>query len=216
MAADFETQGRLWLRQALNPEDLRALRDLSVIGDRPGNRVDRAEPLFQAVLNSEFLEAIGTNWPGMKLVRLLVFDKSADSNWSVPWHQDRVIAVHERKEFPGFANWSQKSGCWHCEPPLEILQRMLFVRLHLDACGEDNGPMEIALGSHGSGLVPATDAEDLAATCETEVCLAKPGDILVLKMLTLHRSKPSNIPANRLTLRLDFSPDLLPEPLEWA
>jgi len=29
-------------------------------------------------------------------VRVLTFDKSLGSNWSVPWHQDRTIAVRQR------------------------------------------------------------------------------------------------------------------------
>ena len=35
-------------------------------------------------------------------VRALLFDKSATSNWSLGWHQDRTIVVAERQATEGF------------------------------------------------------------------------------------------------------------------
>jgi len=43
----------------------------------------------------------------------------------VPWHQDRIIAVARKTQVPGSHNWSHQAGVWHCEPPGEVLQRML-------------------------------------------------------------------------------------------
>jgi hypothetical protein len=64
------------------------------------------------------------------------------------WHQDRAIAVRDRVDVPGFGPWSVKAGLVHVEPPVDILERMLAVRLHLDDCGEDNGPLRVLPGSH--------------------------------------------------------------------
>jgi len=88
----------------------------------------------------------------------------------VPWHQDRVIAVHDRQEVTGFKNWSQKSGIWHCEPPREILDQMIFVRVHLDDTLSENGAMEIALGSNKAGIVAANKAAHVAAQYPLEIC----------------------------------------------
>src|SRR5450432_1223405 len=50
-------------------------------------------------------------------VRVLFFDKTETANWSVPWHQDLLIAVAERIETPGFGPWSVKAGVIHVQPP---------------------------------------------------------------------------------------------------
>lgn len=93
--------------------------------------------------------------PNAKPVRVVVFDKTPQQNWGVPWHQDRVIAVKARHDVPGYHNWSQKCGVWHCEAPSAVLGQMLFLRLHLDPTDAGNGAMEIALGSHRAGAVAA-------------------------------------------------------------
>ena len=154
-------------------------------------------------------------WPGAMPVRLLSFDKSSQSNWSIPWHQDRVIAVRHRRAVSGFSSWSRKGSVWHCEPPPALLSKMLFVRVHLDDCDEESGAMEIALGSHHLGAVAAGDAAELSKEHVLETCSAKRGDVLILKMLTLHRSPPSRVTKPRRALRVDFATEALPIPLEW-
>ena len=67
-------------------------------------------------------------------VRVLAFDKTSGTNWGLPWHQDRVIAVAEKHDVSGFGSWSVKDGVPHAEPPLPVLQAMFSLRLHLDPC----------------------------------------------------------------------------------
>lgn len=212
----FEKDGRVWLRGAVSPEELSELEKLSDMGSRPGARISKSEPLFHFVQKASFAEQIATIWPGMQSVRLVSFDKNPTANWGVPWHQDRVIAVNERIEAPGFINWTRKSGGWHCEPPVTLLERMLFVRVHIDRNTVENGAMEIALGSHRAGKVTSETAAEVAGKFETELTLAEPGDVLVLAMLTLHRSTPSVSRSNRRALRVDYSSDQLPKPLGWV
>jgi hypothetical protein len=47
-------------------------------------------------------------------VRGLFFDKTADANWKVAWHQDRSIALRERHDLAGFGPWSNKAGVVTC------------------------------------------------------------------------------------------------------
>jgi hypothetical protein len=49
-------------------------------------------------------------------VRGILFDKLPGANWKVPWHQDCVIAVHERMDSPGWEPWSVKEGVAHVRP----------------------------------------------------------------------------------------------------
>ena len=223
-AEEFTRTGRLWLRSVLGADELSCLRDLANPGHRraagPGARLDGHSPLFQAVAQSSFTRHIRQIFPAMRPVRLVSFDKTTDGasgpNWGVPWHQDRVIAVKARHDLPGFHRWSLKQGIWHCEPPAELLGRMLFARIHLDPSTDRNGAMEIAPGSHREGRIHNRNAEAAAARYPSELTLAQAGDVLVLNMLTLHRSGPARDPSGRLTLRVDYAPCALPPPLDWA
>jgi hypothetical protein len=150
------------------------------------------------------------------LTRVVWFRKDARANWGVPWHQDRVIAVDERHDVPGFTNWSRKGAHWHCQPPMDLFRHMRFVRVHLDDCNAENGAMEVARGSEAQGLVPEVDAAAIAGRYPTEICSACRGDIQVLPMLVLHRSRPATLDAPRRALRLDYALTDLPFPLAWC
>jgi hypothetical protein len=206
---DWERAGRVWLRGAAGPSDLDAL---AMSPDGPGQRMAVPPDLGSA----GWVRRVREVWLGAFPVRIVGFDKRATANWSLPWHQDRVIAVRERHDVPGFTNWSRKRGLWHCEPPREVLDRMLFVRVHLDDCDAGNGAMEIAPGSHRLGAVPESGVVAAAGGFGSEVCVATAGDVLVLRMLTLHRSGRSESARPRRVLRVDFALDPLPAPLQWA
>jgi hypothetical protein len=81
--------------------------------------------------------------PNAFAVRGLFFDKLPGANWQVGWHQDLSIAVAERVETPGFSGWSVKKGVVHVQPPAFVLEQMLSVRVHLDDCGAENGPLRV-------------------------------------------------------------------------
>lgn len=212
----FNNDGRVWLRNAISPAELEQLRELSALRGKPGERVSRTSPLFEAVEALSLNKQIQVIWPNMQPVRMVSFDKTAESNWSVPWHQDRVVAVKNRADVSGYVNWSEKAGAWHCEPPESLLEHMLFVRIHLDRCTEENGAMEVALRSHKHGKVHADDAESVAGRCVKEFTEAEAGDVLVLPMLTLHRSASAEVRDNRRVLRVDYASFELSRPLEWA
>ncbi len=93
--------------------------------------------------------------PNCFAVRGIWFDKTPDANWKVVWHQDLSIAVKEKREIAGFGPWSQKAGAVHVQPPVEILEKMLTVRLHLDDCDAQNGPLKVLAGTHRLGRLSA-------------------------------------------------------------
>lgn len=217
LSDEFEASGRVWLRNAVSEDDLKRLDTAADAVARAGERLD-VTTSFEAALSREstVLRAVRRLMPAAVPVRSVAFNKSQSANWGVPWHQDRVIAVAEKADIPGYKNWTNKSGTWHCEPPQSILDEMLFVRVHLDDADPSNGAMDIAVGSHSDGFVPSANAEEVANTYPIETCVAERGDVLILKMLTLHASKPAQVPSGRRVLRIDFSASQLPRPLSWA
>jgi len=147
---------------------------------------------------------------------VVAFNKTEANNWTLPWHQDRVVALRERVEAPGFTNWTNKAGIWHAEAPIALLERMIFARVHLDPAGEPNGCLQLALGTHNQGKIPAADAERIAEAAPIENCIAARGDVLFAKALILHRSSSSRADSSRRAIRIDYCAEALPNPLAWA
>lgn len=176
-------------------------------------------PEVRAVAASPGLNVLLTQLlgPDYCVVRGLFFDKTEAANWPVLWHQDLSLAIKEQRDLPGWNNWSLKRDVLHVQPPAAILACMLTVRLHLDDCDEDNGPLRVISGSHCEGIF-MRDAIRLAAqTGRDHVVLAKAGDALFMRPLILHASSPAKRPRHRRVLHLEFAPaGLLPSGLEWA
>ena len=148
-------------------------------------------------------------------VRAVIFDKTADANWSVAWHQDRTIAVREPKDVDGFGPWSRKDGILHVAPPVSILADMVTLRLHLDDCDDGNGALKVAVGSHRLGYVPADEASARAAALPQIVCQAKAGDVWAYSTLILHASERSRDPKRRRVLQIDYAAQPLYGGLAW-
>ncbi len=86
-------------------------------------------------------------------VRILIFDKTVETNWAVGWHQDRTIAVRQAADVDGYGIWTTKQGVCHVEPPEALLANMVTLRLHLDDCGAENGALQILPGTHRLGRI---------------------------------------------------------------
>lgn len=149
-------------------------------------------------------------------VRGILFDKTPDANWRVVWHQDVTIAVREQRGVPDFGPWSVKDGVPHAHAPASLLERMVTLRLHLDACDETNGALRVIPGSHRNGKLTAADIEEWKARGPQDYCLAEPGDALLMRPLLLHASSPATAPRHRRVIHLEFAVDELPGGLAWA
>jgi ectoine hydroxylase-related dioxygenase (phytanoyl-CoA dioxygenase family) len=147
------------------------------------------------------------------LVRALFFDKPLEETWSLPWHKDLTIAVRDnRLQSRHFSHPTTKAGVPHVEASEELLQSMLFVRIHLDDVTEANGPMRVIPGSHLSGKRLEIDET------KSQPVLAQRGDVLLIRPLVAHNSsaaKPGNR-SHRRILHLEFacSPQL-PDGFAW-
>jgi ectoine hydroxylase-related dioxygenase (phytanoyl-CoA dioxygenase family) len=132
--------------------------------------------------------------PDAFAVRALLFDKTPSANWGVPWHQDLTIAVKKRVETEGFGPWTVKAGIPHVRPPIEVLEGMVTVRVHLDDCDATSGPLRILPGSHNHGRL-GVEATRLRLERDRPVeCLVGPGGVVLIRPLLLHASSPATSP----------------------
>ena len=210
--AAFCRNGALHVPGALSEDEVDDL--CAIAGNGPGARLRNADlPALIAAATEVARRLVGEKaFP----VRAVMFDKTADANWAVAWHQDRTIVVRERCDVEGFGPWSRKGDLQHVAPPISVLNAMATLRIHMDPCGADNAPLKAALGSHRLGLVPARDAGFRAIEHELLVCLASPGDVWAYSTPILHASDRAKTPSRRRVLQVDYATTALPGGLEWA
>ena len=199
------------LREAVNPV-------LAQHQQRGGVRnVARRLPNVLPVILGPLKAAARSHFRGEPFaVRILLFDKTPLSNWKVAWHQDVTIAVAHYGEVAGWGPWSRKDGVWHVRSPASVLAEMLTVRLHLDPCGAENGPVRVIPGSHRLGRLPDAGIEAAVRRADPVDCLSPAGGVLLMRPLILHSSAPAATPAHRRVLHVEFAGDLLPDGFEWA
>ncbi|MGB5076520.1 MAG: phytanoyl-CoA dioxygenase family protein [Sphingorhabdus sp.] len=148
-------------------------------------------------------------------VRAILFDKGVAKNWALGWHQDRTVVVKMRADVHGFDAWSVKAGLQHVAPPIEILNKMVTLRLHLDPVSKDNAPLEVAIGSHRLGRIAESDINDVVGNSQIATCLAQRGDLWAYSTPILHASAASLWPNRRRVLQVDYAACDLPGGLEW-
>ena len=217
MTHNLEQDGFTIAGGILSPEERREL--LSLLGPVPGAGRRRllAEPTVARLARSEnILALVRPHLAEEPLpVRAIYFDKSPDANWLVTWHQDLTLSVRARVDVPGFGPWSTKKGIPHVQPPVELMQQMLAVRLHLDDADASNGALRVLPGSHRFGRLSSDRVQKLRAEGSEVVCAVSAGDALLLRPLLLHASSRSTQPRHRRVLHIEYAGFQLPPELQW-
>ena len=153
---------------------------------------------------------------GARPVRGILFDKTSGANWKVPWHQDLSVAVRRRTDAAGYGPWSVKAGVVHVQPPAAVLGAMLTVRLHLDDCPADNGPLRVLPGSHTVGVLDAAAIAGWRERAAEASATVDRGGAVLMRPLLLHASSPATVPRRRRVVHLEFAAGPLPGGVEWA
>ena len=217
----FVEHGVAVIEDVVPSQQIAHLRDLEefALCARPGKRSFTVPEAVTAQIAAEgALTKLAERLTGQRMrpVRVLYFDKNPNANWAVPWHQDRTIAVARRVDVSGYDTWSIKAGIDHVEPPESILQGMISLRLQIDDCGRENGPLLALRGSFRLGRVSTSEIKRHVTGHATEVCCAKAGDVVAMRGLTIHASERALRPSHRRVVHVDLSSAELPCGLEWA
>lgn len=215
---DFARYGAQRFKGVLKPCMPRLEAALSTVRTNDaGIRIHGLKPLEPLLKVEGCIGAVAASvlGPDAQPVRAVLFNKSAETNWSLAWHQDRTICVKARREVLGFGPWSVKRGLLHVAPPFDLLSRMVTLRAHLDDVPAGNAPLLIAPGSHTFGRIAIDDIESVVSQCGTATCLAKAGDVWLYATPILHASERATAPMSRRVLQVDYAAELLPAGLEW-
>ena len=99
--------------------------------------------------------------------------------------------------------------------PDELLDQMIAVRLHVDDCTADNGPLRVIPSSHRAGTMSPERIVSQCESLEEEELLVSKGGVIAMRPLLIHASSKSRTIENRRVLHFLFGPVELPAGLEW-
>ncbi|WP_294311763.1 phytanoyl-CoA dioxygenase family protein [uncultured Chryseobacterium sp.] len=173
-------------------------------------------PEVQDLIFNENLKTVISELFGNKyfVVKSIYFDKPETSNWYVAYHQDLTISVDQKMQLEGFGPWTTKQNQFAVQPPLDILENIYTIRIHLDDTDENNGALKVVPGSHIKDIYRP---ETIDWTIETEeICRVEKGGIMIMKPLLLHGSSRTTNGKRRRVIHIEFSERELPVGLNWS
>jgi hypothetical protein len=214
---NIERHGFSFVRQALNaPTILQLIAALGPVSGAGRRGILSVQAVRELADSRLMLDLVRPHIPQEPIaIRAIYFNKTPDANWLVTWHQDLTIAVSDRIELPGFGPWSIKDGIAHVQPPIECLEKMIAVRIHLDNTDANNGALKVLPGTHNLGRLTPDQIQKLRSTKEEQLCAASVGDILLMRPLLLHASSRSTDDRPRRVLHVEYSGFELPNGLNW-
>jgi hypothetical protein len=185
-----------------------ALKDTS--RSRAGARHLMSNPAVGALANDDRLKLIARVALGGPAVpfRATLFEKTGAKNWLIAWHQDTALPSISRFDQPGWGPWSEKHGVLYAHAPAWALERVIALRLHLDASTAENGPLRVVPGSHCHGVLSDQVVLDAARQHEGVECPVPIGGVLAMKPLLIHCSSKCLSGTPRRVLHIEFADSL--------
>lgn len=199
-------QGWLNVASGFGTELLENLRTSIFHTDRAGTRCLLDHPLVHdaAIQSRQHLVAHGLLEHDSIAIQAIAFDKTPSTNWKVAWHQDLMFPFARSVSSPGYALPCEKDGTPFARPPTHVLAALTAVRISLDPCGPESGPLRVAPGTHKHGIIPADQISGHVARAGQITCSNAVGDLLLLKPLLLHASSQATSPNHRRILHLVY------------
>ena len=169
------------------------------------------ELIFNDKLKLVLNELFGSDY---LITKSIYFDKPAQSNWFVPYHQDLTISVDKKIAVDGYDKWTLKQGQFAVQPPIDVLESSYTVRIHLDDTDEHNGALKVIPGSHLNQIFRPENID--WQTAQETICRVPKGGLMIMKPLLLHSSNRTTNEKRRRVIHIEFCNKQLLEGLKWA
>src|SRR5690349_6654711 len=137
--------------------------------------------------------------------RATLFDKSPSSNWLVVWHQDTALPLRSKLTVAGWGPWSTKEGVIYAHAPAHALSRVLALRLQLDDCTAENGPLRCLPSTHTLGVLSDNEIEGFVQRVHPSEFLVPAGSVMGMRPLVIHASSKSRSELPRRVLHFEYS-----------
>ncbi|AQT58671.1 phytanoyl-CoA dioxygenase family protein [Cellvibrio sp. PSBB023] len=167
---------------------------------------EQKNPAIRELVSAENTLALARHYLQAEplLIRCILFDKTADNNWLVTWHQDKTLCISEKFEHADWHPWSIKDGVHHVQPPIAILKHMLTLRIHLDDTTTENGCLRVIPETHKQGILSSEQILRISKSEQSIDCCAAAGSVLVMKPLLLHASRKAPTPSRRRVIHIEY------------
>ena len=189
-------------------EIIRAISDRS--SSRAGLRHLMSNSTVASVARDQRLLTIAQRAVGAEAVpfRATLFEKSAERNWLIAWHQDTALPMSCKFELAGWGPWSTKMGVHYSHAPSWALSRVIALRLHLDESTEGNGPLRVISGSHGLGVLDDGRVTEYVHAHPQMLCPVPRGGVLAMRPLLIHASSKAVSATPRRVLHIEYADSL--------
>jgi ectoine hydroxylase-related dioxygenase (phytanoyl-CoA dioxygenase family) len=187
------------------------LAESSNSGGRAGRRHLMSNRAVKELAHDERLLRIAQSALGGSAVpyRATLFSKSSDANWLIPWHQDTALALATRIASPEWQSWSNKLGILYAHAPTWALNRVIALRVHLEASTCQNGPLRVIPGSQRAGVLTDQEVLDYARSDRQLTCPIPRGGVLAMRPLLIHSSSKSDRDqSSRRVLHIEYGDSL--------
>ena len=186
------------VRGLLSDREVKAIR--RVLGNRstrPGNRAMLNHPWCVAL--AVRLRARLSILQPLVATQCTLFEKNQTGNWLVAAHQDLMLpSTNELGRDVG-------AGLRLIQGTMVELNGVVAVRCHVDDCGEHDGALRIKPGSHKLGVLRANEITTKTHAIEWQTQIAKAGDAVLMRPLTVHASSKSTGTSPRRVLHFVFA-----------
>jgi ectoine hydroxylase-related dioxygenase (phytanoyl-CoA dioxygenase family) len=167
--------------------------------------------IFTDKLKSIIQHVLGDN---CFVVKSIYYDKPETSNWYVAYHQDLTISVDKKITLETFGPWTIKQNQFAVQPPIDVLENIMTIRIHLDDTDENNGALKVVPKSHLKKIY-RPETINWAKEKET-ICCVKQGGLMLMKPLILHSSNRTLNNKRRRVIHIECSNKGLPAEIQWA
>lgn len=213
LSAELETAGFTLARNFVNAESRDLLLRLTTPAVGSGAVHHRGGGAFAArgllrklselgrLLEACGIDALASAVLGDRAIPLdaTFFDKHARANWTVPGHQDRIVAVAATTA----RKHRIRDGIAYAELDAKTLARLVALRIHFDPTDGKTGALCVVPGSHLDGVVASGQISNVPLDRYVPR-VAGAGDVLILRPLLLHRSSPSRGEGQRRVLHVVY------------
>jgi hypothetical protein len=196
--------------QVLSPDECDSLAEVLSKPYRTGNRAGVRNLMANQAVRSLACDARLLTQAGRFIGRRAVpyratlFEKSGRANWLVIWHQDTVLPLESHFDSSEWGPWSSKAGVIYAHAPAWALNRVIALRIHLDASTKLNGPLRVIPGSHILGVLAERNVITHAYDSEQIECLAPRGGVIAMRPLLIHASSKVNGDLPRRVLHIEY------------
>jgi len=177
---------------------------------RAGTRHLMASPGVREIAFDSRLLQLAAETLGGRAVpfRATLFEKSGRANWLVVWHQDTALPLAAPADGEEWGPWSTKEGVLYAHAPAWALDRIVALRVHLDASTSDNGPLRVLPGTHRAGVLSDDEVFARARQGESVDCIVGRGGILAMRPLLIHSSSKVRLDQPRRVLHIEYADTL--------